>query len=74
MKKNKYKMKFKCHCGFHILDVDKRPLTGDKEDYIGMTIYNHRSESTGKLFKCPKEEGTVVLIGKEARRFKRFLK
>jgi hypothetical protein len=65
-------MKFTCHCEFHIIDVNIRPIFG--EDYVGITIYNHKSEQTGKLFKKPIEMGTVVLIGKEARKFKKYIK
>lgn len=64
-------MKFKCHCNMHIVDINKRSLKG--EDYISLTIYNHRSMETGKYFKKLKEEGTVVLIGSEARKFKKWL-
>jgi len=64
-------MKFKCDCGFHLLEIDIRPLKGMKEDYIGLTIYNHRSEKTGKYFKKPVEIGTVILIAEEARKFKK---
>jgi len=70
-KKINYYKKFICNCDFHIIDVNNKPLEG--EDYIGLTIYNHRSEKTGKLFKEPKESGTVVLIGKEAREFVKYL-
>lgn len=63
--------KFECGCNFHIVDVDIRPI--DKIPYIGMTIYEHRSGYTGKLFKKPKELGTVVLTGKEALKFKEFI-
>ena len=63
-------MKFKCNCDFHIIEIDTKPIKGF-EDYIGLTIYNHRSEQTGKYFKKPIELGTVVLIGKEARKFKK---
>jgi hypothetical protein len=63
--------KFKCNCDFHIIEVDNTPLKG--EDYIGITIYNHRSEQTGNEFKKPKEMGTVVLIGEEARQFIKYL-
>jgi len=63
--------KFKCSCNFHIIEVDNTPLHG--EDYIGITIYNHRSEQTGKLYKKPIEMGTVVLIGKEARELINYL-
>jgi len=64
-------MKFKCYCDckFHMIEVDTKPIHG--EDYIGLTIYNHVSENTGKLLKKPIELGTVVLIGKEARKFKK---
>ena len=64
-------MKFKCHCEFHVIDVDTTPIHG--KDYIGMTIYNHKSEQTGNEFKHPKEMGTIVLIGEEARKFKQFI-
>jgi hypothetical protein len=63
--------KFKCNCDFHIIEVDNTPLKG--EDYIGITIYNNRSEQTGTEFKKPKEMGTVVLIGEEARQFVKYL-
>lgn len=66
-------MKFKCHCNMHMIDVDIKPLNL-MTDYIGMTIYNHRSEQTGKLLKKPKEMGTVVLIGKEAKKFAEYFK
>jgi hypothetical protein len=36
-----------------------------------MTIYQYRSEETGKIYKKPKKLGTVVLIGKEATKFKK---
>jgi hypothetical protein len=52
-----------------MMEVDTTPIYG--EDYIGITIYNHISENTGKLLKKPIELGTVVLIGKEARKFKK---
>lgn len=64
-------MRFKCDCGFHIIDLDTKPLKLSKEKYLGLTIYNHRSEQTGKYFKRPKELGTVVLIGKEVEKFKK---
>jgi hypothetical protein len=69
-------MKFKCHCDFHIIDVDITPLKFKgvpDEDYIGITIYNHISMQTGKKFKKPIEEGTVTLIGEEARKFRNFI-
>jgi len=68
----KKKMKFKCHCGFHIIDIDTEPLEG--ENYIGISIYNHISTNSGKKLKKPIHEGTVVLIGEEARKFKEFIK
>jgi hypothetical protein len=64
--------KFKCNCDFHIIEVDKIPLEG--MEYLGITIYEHRSGNTGKLFKKPKELGTVTLIGKEAKKFREYLK
>jgi len=70
-------MKFKCDCKLHIMTVDKRPLTfidGSKEDYIGFTIYEHRSGKTGKKYKKPRELGTVVLIAEEAKKFKKWIK
>ncbi len=60
--------KFECHCGLHIIDVDIKPIEGIP--YIGLTIYEHRSGQTGKLYKKPKQQGTVTLIGKEAERFR----
>jgi hypothetical protein len=63
--------KFKCDCKFHIVDIDITPIHG--EEYIGMTIYNHISVNTGKKLKKPIELGTVVLIGKEARAFKKYI-
>lgn len=63
--------KFICHCEFHIIDCDTRPIKGI--DYIGLTIYQHKSMKTGKIFIKPKELGTVTLIGKEAIKFKKYL-
>ena len=65
----KIKNKFYCNCDFHYIDVNVKSI-GDVA-CVDMTIYQHRSEDTGKLFKKPKELGTVVLIGKEALEFKR---
>ena len=62
---------FSCSCDFHKITVDIRPLEG--EDFVGLTIYEHKSGQTGKIFKKLKELGTVVLIGKEARKFKDYL-
>lgn len=62
--------KFYCSCDFHYVDVDKKPIDGTP--LIGLTIYEHRSGITGKPFKKPKELGTVVLIGKEAIKFKKY--
>ena len=70
-------MKFYCDCKLHMIDVDKRPLKFKKLeqlDYYGLTIYEHRSGVTGKLLKKPKELGTVILIGKEAKKFKKYIK
>lgn len=64
-------MKFKCNCGFHFVDIDTKPLKLSKEKYIGLTIYEYRSMQTGKIYKKPKELGTVVLIGKEVIKFKK---
>ena len=64
-------MKFKCGCGFHIIDINITPIKG--EDFVGIVIYNHKSEDTGKIYKKPKEMGTVVMIGKEAKKFKKYL-
>jgi hypothetical protein len=61
--------KFICNCDCHYIDIDNRPIYG--EDYIGMTIYQYRSEETGKIYKKRKKLGTVVLIGKEATKFKK---
>ena len=63
---------FKCNCDFHIIDCDKRPLKSGT-DYIGLTIYEHRSSDTGKIYKNPIELGTVVLIGKEAKAFRKYM-
>jgi 5-deoxy-D-glucuronate isomerase len=63
--------KFKCNCDFHIIECDKRPING--LNYIGLTIYEFRSGNTGKLFKKLKELGTVILIGKEAIKFKKYI-
>lgn len=63
--------KFKCDCDFHIIDVDIEPTEGIP--YIGLTIYEHRSPKTGKLYKKPKEQGTVVLIDKEAIKFRNLI-
>jgi len=65
-------MKFKCNCGFHIIEVDNTPL-GNSEDYIGLTIYNHISMQTGKKFKKPIEEGTVVLVGEDVKKFIEYI-
>jgi len=65
-------MKFNCHCQMHILTCDKKPLSY-KGDYIAFTIYEHRSGYTGKLFKKPKEKGTVVLVDKEAKKFYKWV-
>lgn len=64
--------KFKCSCDFHIIECDKKPI--EDEDFISFAIYEHRSGHTGKLYKNPKLKGDVVLIGKEARRFKKWIK
>jgi hypothetical protein len=40
-----------------MIDADRRPLKfkkGKKISYLGLTIYEHRSEYTGKLYKKPK--------------------
>ena len=63
---------FKCDCSFHIIEIDKKAIKGIS--YIGMTIYNHRSEKTGKLYKKPIELGTVVLIDKEAKKFRKYMR
>jgi hypothetical protein len=70
-------MRFECDCGLHRLDIDIKPLKFPKikevEDYIGITIYGHKSGITGKKLKKPIAQGTVVLIGKEARKFKKWI-
>lgn len=63
--------KFYCNCDFHYIDADIRPI--DDIAYVGMTIYEHKSGVTGKSFKKPKELGSVVLIGKEALKFKSMI-
>jgi len=70
---------FNCNCEFHCIEIDTKPLNPDliptgKHEYVGLTIYNNRSEKTGKLYKKPIELGTVVLIGKEARKFYKYIK
>ena len=64
-------MKFICNCNFHIIEVDIRPLKGIP--CIDLIIYEHRSSQTGKLYKKPTEHGAVVLIGKEAERFRNLI-
>ena len=66
--------KFLCSCDFHIVDVDIRPLKNSKIEFVGLTIYEHRSGKTGKLLKHPRELGTVVLVDKEAKKFRDYLK
>jgi len=67
---------FYCDCKLHSINVDKRPLKLTKNlslDFLGLTIYEYRSPVTGKIFKKPKELGTVVLINKEAKKFKEYI-
>jgi hypothetical protein len=64
---------FTCSCEFHNITVDIRPLKNSQIEFVGLTIYEHRSGKTGRLLKKPRELGTVVLIDKEARKFKDYL-
>ncbi len=63
--------KFNCHCNFHIIKVDTRPL--NKEAYISIDVFEHKSMNTGKLLKKPKCLGGIVLIGKEAKKFYSYI-
>jgi hypothetical protein len=64
--------KFTCSCDFHTIVVDIRPL--NNIEFVGLTIYESRSGQTGKLLKRPRELGAVVLLDKEAKKFKDYLK
>ena len=61
-------MKFKCHCGFHILEINEEPL-GEDTGFLSFDILQHKSEHTGKLFKKPRCLGSVVLVGTELKKF-----
>lgn len=68
MKKSKV---FKCNCQIHSIEVDTTPI--NNIEYIGLAIYEYRSTKTGKIYKKPRELGTVCLIGKEAIKFKKLI-
>ena len=53
------------------IEVDIERL--DQEDFVSFVITEHRSGHTGKLFKKPRLQGDCVLIGAEARKFKKFI-
>jgi hypothetical protein len=61
--------KFKCSCFSHVIDVDTKPLDGI--DYVGLTIYEITNPETSRKYRKPKELGTVVLIGKDATKFRK---
>lgn len=74
-------MKFKCHCNNHIIEIDDRPLVFkkdgkivSKEDFLSICIFRPRNQIDGKKLKKPVLEGDAVLIGSEARRFKKWVK
>jgi len=66
---------FYCTCEFHMIEIDTKDFVHKnfKEDEVSFVIYQHKSYYTGKIYKKPKELGTVVLIGKEARKFKEWI-
>jgi len=66
------KKKFNCDCEFHQIGVDFSKV--GSFDIISIVIYEHRSGYTGKLYKKPKIMGDVVLLGKEAQKFLKFVK
>ena len=64
-------MNFKCHCNEHFITVKNRIVIN--KDYIGLTIYEVKSINTGRKLKKLREMGTVVLIGEEAKKFRKYV-
>jgi len=53
-------IKLSCDCGFHLIEFEKTVFK-DKDWFISVYIYQHKSFHTGKLLKKPKLLADVVL-------------
>ena len=67
-------IKLTCGCDFHQIEMEEFTIKNEQGTFLAISLFEHKSGKTGKLYKKPRPIGDVILHPEEVVRLKDYLK